>query len=320
MRAMQIVELNQPLVMREVDRPSAGAGEVLLRVLACGINFADTLQVAGSYQEKHPLPYAPGMEICGVIEQIGVGVDGLAVGERVVCMAGKGGLQEYVAVPAQACLPVPASMPDEVAAGFLIAYGTSHLALHRRARLQPGENLLVLGAAGGVGLTAVEIGKLMGACVIACARGAAKLEIARAAGADHLLDSATANIRDEVRSLGGADVIYDPVGGEQFQAALRATNPEGRLLPLGFASGEVPQIPANILLVKNLTVIGVYWGGYQRFNPAAMTDSIRQLLAWYEQGRLRPHVSHFLPLEQANQALDLLRLRKSTGKVVVRVA
>ena len=176
---------------------------------------------------------------------------------------------------------------------------------------------LVTGAAGGVGLTAVEIGKLMGATVIACARGADKLKVAKQAGADHLIDAKTQDIRAVVKSLGGADVVYDAVGGAQWQAAFRACNPEARLLPIGFASGEVPQIPANHLLVKNLSVLGVYWGGYLKFNPKALTDSLKTLLEWYAQGRLKPHVSHVLPLDRAAEGLELLRSRKSTGKVVI---
>jgi len=217
-------------------------------------------------------------------------------------------------------VPIPDEMNAVDAAAFLVAYGTSHVALDYKARLQPGERLLVLGASGGVGLTAVELGNLMGAEVIACARGPEKLEICKAAGAHHLIDSDTGDIREIVKSLGGADVVYDPVGGAQFKAALRACNPEARLLPLGFASGEVPQIPANILLVKNLTVMGLYWGGYARLNPSVLTDSFATLIDWYVEGRLKPHVSNVLPLAQANEALDLLRTRKATGKVVVEVA
>jgi NADPH2:quinone reductase len=214
-------------------------------------------------------------------------------------------------------IPIPDAMPFEEAAGFLVAYGTSHLALGHRARLQKGERLLVLGAAGGVGLTAVEIGARMGAEVIACARGAAKLEVARAAGASHLIDSETQDIRAEVKALGGADVVYDAVGGDQFKAALRATNPGGRLIPIGFASGEVPQIPANILLVKNLDVIGLYWGGYMAFAPEILTASLAELFAMYEAGGLKPHIGATYPLDQTADAMALLKSRKSTGKVVV---
>ena len=198
-----------------------------------------------------------------------------------------------------------------------MAYGTSHVALDHKARLQPGETLLVLGAAGGVGLTAVEIGKLMGARVIACARGADKLAVAKQAGADHLIDAETDDIREVCKSLGGVDVVYDPVGGDQFKAAFRACNPEARILAIGFASGEVPQIPANHLLVKNITVMGLYWGGYLKFRPSVITDSLSTLFQWYSEGRLKPHISHTFPLDQAGEALDILRRRKSTGKVVV---
>lgn len=319
MRAMQVVTLGAPLERREVALPRPGSGEVLLRVRACGLNFADTLVAAGKYQEKPAPPFTPGMEICGIVESLGAGADGFAPGDRVACFTGGGGLADYVAAPASRCVAVPAAMPDAEAAGFLVAYGTSEVALNHRAALRPGETLLVTGASGGVGLTAVEIGKLMGARVIAVARGAEKLDVARAAGADHLID-AGADLRAEVRALGGADVVYDAVGGGAFNAALRATNPEGRLIPIGFASGTVPQIPANILLVKNLAVIGLYWGAYASLRPQVLTASFARLFAWWEDGRLQPHVSQLLPLEAANAGLDALRSRASTGKVVIRVA
>ena len=208
-------------------------------------------------------------------------------------------------------------MSYEDAAGFQVAYGTSHVALNHKAKLLPGETLLVLGAAGGVGLTAVEIGKAMGARVIACARGREKLDAAEAAGADHLLDSDTADIREEVKALGGADVVYDPVGGDQFTAAFRATNPGGRIVVIGFASGTVPPIPANHLMVKNIDILGLNWGGYLQFAPEVLDDSLATLFGWYAEGRLRPHVSHVLPLDRVDEGLDLLRRRKTTGKVVI---
>jgi NADPH2:quinone reductase len=319
MRAMQVTGLGQPLVAAEVPRPVPGPGEVLLRVHACGVNFADTLMAAGKYQERPEPPFIPGMEVCGTVAAAGPGTAAPPPGTRVACFSGQGGFAEYLAAPAARCVPVPDAMPDVEAAGFLVAYGTSHVALAHRARLRPGETLLVLGASGGVGLTAVELGHLMGARVIAVARGAAKLAAARTAGADHVVDAGT-DLRAEVKALGGADVVYDPVGGAAFDAALRATNPGGRLLPLGFASGTVPQIPANILLVKNLTVLGLYWGAYAALEPRVLTDSFAALFAWYAQGRLRPHVSHVLPLEAANEALELLRGRRATGKIVVDVA
>ncbi|MEO0744054.1 MAG: NADPH:quinone oxidoreductase family protein [Pseudomonadota bacterium] len=320
MRAMQVTELGQPLALQDVARPEVGPGEVLVRVAACGLNFGDLLIVKGTYQEKPPLPATLGMEMAGTIEALGDGVTGLAVGQRVAAYAGFGGLADYAALPAEICVPIPDQMTFVDAAAFLVAYGTSHVGLDYKARLQPGERLLVLGASGGVGLTAVELGKLMGAEVIACARGADKLAVARKAGADHCLDSDTCDLKAEVKALGGADVVYDPVGGALFDAALRACNPEARLLPLGFASGTVPQIPANYLLVKNLTVLGFYWGGYTRVNPRVLTDSFAVLFDWYAAGRLTPHVSHVLPLEQANDGLELLRTRAATGKVVIDVA
>ena len=319
MRAMQLVTLGQPLELRDVPAPVPAPGEVLVRIHTCGLNFGDTLIVKGTYQEKPALPATVGMEMCGTIEVLGEGVAHLEVGQRIAAYAGFGGLAEYATLPAGICVPVPDEMPPVDAAAFLIAYGTSHVALDYKAHLKPGERLLVLGASGGVGLTAVELGKLMGAEVIAVARGAEKLAIAKQAGADHLLDSETSDLRADVKALGRADVVYDPVGGDLFDAALRACNPEARLLPLGFASGAVPQIPANILLVKNLTVIGYYWGGYMRVNPSVLTDSFATLFDWYARGKLKPHVSHVLPLEQANEGLELLRSRRATGKVVISI-
>jgi NADPH2:quinone reductase len=319
MRAMQVTELGAALALREVPRPEPGPGEVRLRVHACGLNFADTLMVAGRYQERPDLPFAPGIEVCGTVEALGPGATAPPAGTRVAASCGSGGLAEQLCVPAAACTPAPASMPDTQVAGFLVAYGTGHVALAVKARLRPGERLLVLGASGGVGLAAVEIGRAMGAEVIAVARGAEKLAVATAAGADHLID-ADDDIRARVRALGGADVVFDPVGGAAFEAALRACNPGARLLPLGFASGDVPQIPANILLVKNLTLHGLYWGALARLDPAMVADSIAALFAWHAQGRLHPRVSHVLPLEEAEAGLDLLRQRRATGKVVIQVA
>lgn len=319
MRAMQLRDLGQPLVMSDVSLPQPGPGEVLIRLAACGLNFGDTLIVKGTYQEKPERPATIGMEVSGIIEAVGEGVTDLKPGQRIAAYSGYGGLAEYAVFPASYCVPIPDQMSFVDAAAFLVAYGTSHVALDYKAHLQPGERLLVLGASGGVGLTAVELGKLMGAEVIACARGENKLAVAQQAGADHLLDSDTVNLRDEVKALGGADVVYDPVGGALFDAALRACNLGARLLPLGFASGTVPQIPANYLLVKNLTILGLYWGGYLRLDPSVLTNSFRVLIDWYVQGRLHPHVSNVLPLEQANEGLDLLRNRQATGKVVIEI-
>lgn len=316
MRAFQITDFNTPPRIRDVPVPLPAKGEVLLQIEACGLNFADLLMATGTYQDTPAPPFTMGLEVCGTVTAQGEGVTSPAIGARVAVFGGQGGLADQGVFPAHLCLPVPDAMPSAQAAGFQVAYGTSHLALTRRAHLQNGETLLVLGAAGGVGLTAVEIGKAMGATVIAVAHGADKLAVARAAGADHLID-AGADIKSAVRALGGADVVYDPVGGDAYTAAMGATNREGRIITIGFASGTVPQIPANHLLVKNITAIGFYWGGYLKFNPEALTASMAELLDWYAQGRLTPHVSHILPLEQAADALELMRSRKSTGKVVV---
>ena len=316
MRAFQTTDFNSPPHIRQVPVPTPAKGEVLLQIEACGLNFADLLMATGTYQDTPAPPFTMGLEVCGTVIAQGEGVTTPRIGDRVAVFGGQGGLAEQGVFPAHLCLAVPANMTAPEAAGFQVAYGTSHLALTRRARLQEGETLLVLGAAGGVGLTAVEIGKAMGATVIAVARGADKLAVAKAAGADHLID-ASADLKSEVRALGGADVVYDPVGGDAYTAAMGATNREGRIITIGFASGTVPQIPANHLLVKNITAIGFYWGGYLKFNPAALTDSMAELLDWYAQGRLKPHVSHVLPLDQAADALELMRSRKSTGKVVV---
>ncbi|HQY43039.1 MAG TPA: NADPH:quinone oxidoreductase family protein [Paracoccaceae bacterium] len=321
MRAFQIATIGQPPAMTEVFLPPPGAGEVRVRIIACGLNFADLLMAEGRYQERPISPFTLGMEVAGRVETVGEGVDSLRPGMRVAVFAGQGGLAEAGNFPASRCLPLPDAMPFEEAAAFQIAYGTSHLALDRRAGLKSGETLLVTGAAGGVGLTAVELGRQMGARVIAVARGADRLAVAQAAGAEVAIDSTGMSAEDlkaRLKALGGVDVAYETIGGDIFHAALGAMRPEGRLLTIGFAGGEVPKVPANHLLVKNIAVIGLYWGGYLSFRPEALTGSLATLLDWYGAGRIRPHVSHVLPLAQADQALALLKDRKSTGKVVVR--
>ncbi len=318
MRAFQVTETGQDPDFRTITLPPPGPSEVSLAVRACALNHADLLMVQGRYQERPPLPFTLGLELSGVVQAVGPGVT-LAPGTRVAAYTGQGGLAEAAVVPASRCLPIPDSMDFATAAAFQIAYGTSHLALSHRARLRPGETLLVLGAAGGVGLTAVEIGKRMGARVIASARGAERLAVAQAAGADILIDSDAPNLKDALKALGGVDVVYDAVGGPAFMEALRATRPEGRLLAIGFAGGEVPQVPANLLLVKNLSVIGLYWGAYLTFAPQVLMDSLRTLIDWHGKGWIKPHISHRLPFDQALQALHLLRDRQATGKVVVEI-
>ncbi|MCP5425150.1 MAG: NADPH:quinone oxidoreductase family protein [Gammaproteobacteria bacterium] len=305
------------LALEDLPSPSPGPDQVKIAVHACGLNFADTLIIQGKYQTKPEPPFSPGMEIAGEIMACGAEVATLRPGDRVMAVLSYGGFSEEVIAPASAVVALPAGMDFVTAAGFPVAYGTSHLALTHRARLQAGENLLVHGAGGGVGLTAVEIGKQLGATVIASAGGPDKLDVAAAHGADHLIDYTREDIRERVKDLGGADVVYDPVGGSAFDASLRCINWEGRILAIGFASGKIPQPPANILLVKNCAVIGLYWGAYLWRNPPLMHQSLSDLLDWYAQGRLRPHVSRTYPLEQAKTALEYLMARRSTGKLVL---
>ncbi len=319
MRAYQVTAHDAPPVLREIPQPAPAEGQILVRIAACGLNFADLLMASGQYQDNPPLPATLGMELAGRIEAVGPGVAGLAPGQRVAVNAGHGGLAEYGVFDATAAIPLADEMSDTVAAGFMIAYGTSHLGLTRRARLAPGERLVVLGAAGGVGLTAVEIGAALGAEVVAVARGADKLDVARAAGAHHLIDSDGADLRAALRGLGGVDVVFDAVGGDLGEAAMRACRPEARVLIVGFASGAVPKIAANHLLVKNVDVIGFYWGAYRSFAPAILSGSLTELIGMYRAGQLRPHVSETFPLSRADEAMDFLRSRRSTGKVVVTI-
>ena len=319
MRAWTIEQIGIAAVQKDIPAKAPEQGQASISIAACGLNFADLLMQDGTYQERPPLPFVPGMEIAGTVIALGPDTAGPAPGTRVAVVAGWGGLAEMGCFPVSRMVALPAAMPFTDAAAFQIAYGTSHLALHHRARLQPGETLLVFGAAGGVGLTAVELGKKMGARVIACARGDNRLAVAKAAGADSVIDSESPDLKDQLKSLGGVDVVYDPVGGPGFDMALRATKPEGRLLTIGFASGHVPQIAANLLLVKNLTVMGLYFGGYLGFAPAVVATSLATLFGWYEDGTLKPHISHVLPFDRVHDGLDLLRNRKATGKVVITV-
>lgn len=317
MRAYVVDGRNSAKLHSDAAFPLPDSGQVALRIEATGLNFADLLMIKGTYQATPQVPFVPGIEVCGVVTAVGPDTSGPAIGTRVAVFGGQGGLAEHGVFPADRLVPVPEVMPSDIAAGFIVAWSTSHLALTHRARLRPGERLVVLGAAGGVGLTAVELGAHLGAEVVAVARGAEKLAIAQAHGAQHLIDADAPDLREQLRALGGADVVYDAVGGAAAKAAFRATNPGGRYLVIGFASGDVPAFPANHLLVKNVDLIGFYWGGYMEFDPKPVTDSIAALFAMYEAGEIRPHVSHVLPLSDVEEALALLRDRRSTGKVVV---
>ncbi len=316
MYAYQVTHPGAPAVLNRIETPEPGPGQVLVTIKACGLNFADILMQNETYQDIPAPPYTLGMELSGVVSGLGDSVSGFGIGDRVAVFSGRGGLAEQGVFDAARLVALPERMSFEHAAAFQIAYATSHMALAHRARLSAGETLLVTGAAGGVGLTAVEIGKRMGARVIAQARGADKLAVAGAAGADHLIDAGE-DLRTRVLELGGADVVYDPVGGDVFKAAFRACRPQGRLLCIGFASGAIPRVPANHLMVKNLSVIGFYLGGYVKFAPELVGASMRTLFAWYRQGHLHPHISHLLPLARVAEGMDLLRSRRSTGKVVI---
>ncbi|MCB1388748.1 MAG: NADPH:quinone oxidoreductase family protein [Rhodobacteraceae bacterium] len=317
MRAFVLASTETPPALTDLPIPEPGPGEVRLRIRACGLNFADLLMAKGTYQDIPPMPFVMGMELAGTVDKLGEGVTGLAPDQKVAAFAGKGGLAEYGCFAVERCLPLPKDMPFEHAAGFMVAYGTSHVALSHRARLRAGETLLVLGAAGGVGLTAVEIGARLGAKVVAVARGAEKLAVARAAGASVLIDSEGDDLKAAFKARGGVDVVYDAVGEPAASAALRALRPEGRYVVIGFAGGGVPQFPANILLVKNIDVIGLYWGGYSAFAPKVLTRSLAELMGMYAKGELHPHVSHALPLDRVDEAMELMRSRASTGKVVI---
>lgn len=308
------------LRLEEVPEPRPGPGQIRIRVQACGVNFADSLITRGQYQVQPQPPFSPGFEIAGEVLEAGEGVTGFKVGDRVIAITPHGGYAEQVVVNANRCVAMPAAMPWEHGAAFPVVFGTSHVALWHRARLRAGETLVVHGASGGVGLTAVAIGKQLGATVIATASSADKLKVARQHGADHLIDSSHEDVRERIRELTGgrgADVVYDPVGGDLFAASLRSIAFEGRILVIGFAGGTVPQIPANHLLVKNVDVIGLNWPAYAELNPRVMTESFRTLLQWYLEGAVRPYVSAVYRLERAVDAIEQVVARKSTGKVVI---
>jgi len=324
MKAIVCHELTGPAALRleEVPEPHPGPGQVRVKVRACGVNFADSLITRGQYQRQPQLPFSPGFEVAGEVLELGADVTGIAVGDRVIGMAGHGGYAEQAVIDVQRCVPMPAAMPFEHGAAFPVVFGTSHIALWHRARLQAGETLVVHGASGGVGLTAVAIGKQLGATVIATASSPEKLEMARQQGADHLINSHDEDVRVRIKELTGgrgAEVIYDPVGGDLFTASLRSIAFEGRILVIGFAGGTVPQIPANHLLVKNVDVIGVNWPAYAELNPQVMTRSFQTLIDWYLTGAIQPHISAIYPLDQAVEAIHQVVTRKSTGKVVITV-
>ena len=324
MRAVLCQEWGDPesLVIADVPSRLLAADEVRIRVRASGVNFADTLQIAGKYQVKPPFPFTPGLEVAGEIAAVGDAVRGLKAGARVMAPTHGNAFAEEVIVPAAAAVPIPASMDYTTAAAFPVAYGTSHWALAERGALRPGETLLVLGAAGGVGLTAVEIGKAMGARVIAAAGSAEKLAIAREHGADDLIDYARESVRDRVRVLTGgfgADVVFDPVGGDVFDQAIRAVNWKARMLVVGFAAGRIQAVPANLILVKNISIIGVAWGLEGERDAAVITAQLAELLRWWEAGKLKPRIARSYPLTEIAAAMRAMLSRRHAGKIVLEM-
>lgn len=307
------------LTLEEVPEPRPGPGQVLIRVEACAVNFPDTLIVQGRYQARPPLPFSPGGEVAGVVSALGEGVTGPQPGARVLAMTSHGGFAEMAVASADAAVAIPEDVDAVTAAALSYAYGTTLYALRDRAGLRPGETVLVLGAAGGVGLAAVQLAKLLGARVIAAA-SAGKLETCRDAGADALVDYQQEGWRDTVRALAGnagVDVVYDPVGGPYSEPALRSLNWGGRHLVVGFAAGEIPRIPLNLPLLKGCGVLGVSYGAFAKRDPDANRALVGQLLAWVRERRLRPRISATYGLEEAAAALDALLSRSVTGKIVL---
>jgi NADPH2:quinone reductase len=299
-----------------------GVKEVVVSVKACGINFPDTLIIQGLYQLKPELPFTPGSDIAGVIKEVGEGVVHLKKGDEVFGFVAYGALAEEVIVPSNACFPKPKKMDYPVAASFMMAYGTSYHALKDRGRLRKGETLLVLGASGGVGLAAVELGKLMGARVIAAASTDEKLELCREYGADQTINYNKLDLKVTIKELTGgkgADVIYDPVGGEYSEAAFRAIAWNGRFLVVGFAAGTIPKMPLNLPLLKGASIVGVFWGGFTIGNPKANLENTKALVQWYEEGKIKPHIHRIYELEDTPKALEEMMNRKVKGKLVVQM-
>lgn len=310
------------LIIEEVPDPVAGAGEVVVAIEAAGVNFPDGLIVRGEYQMKPPLPFTPGSEAAGTIAAVGDGVSGLAVGDRVIALCVLGGMAEKVRVAAGQVVKIPASMSAGIASGFTLAYGTAIHALQDKGRTQPGEMVLVLGAAGGVGLAAIEVAKAKGATVIAAASSSEKLELARQHGADELIDYSAEDLKTALRRIApkGIDVILDPVGGTMTEAAVRNLRWGGRLLVVGFAQGEIPRLPVNLLLLKEAAAIGVFYGEFTGRDKAQHEQNLQQLFRWFEEGKLRPHVEVSYPFEAATDAITHVMARRALGKVVLTVA
>lgn len=310
----------EELKYKEVDTPSATAGQVVIDVSAIGVNYPDGLLVQGLYQMKPPVPFIPGTEVAGVISEIGDGVKHLKIGQRVIGLALLNGYAEKIALDAMMVMPIPDSIPLNEAAGLVTAHATAHHALKQRAQLQPGETLVVTGAAGGTGLAAVQIGKAMGANVVALCSTQEKLDIAKENGADILINYSDCDLKSELKKLNdgkGADVVYDVVGGDTFDACSRAMAWNGRLLIIGFASGTIPKFPVNLSLVKGYSVVGVFWGSFTMHEPQNFMANMQELLAWYGEGKVKVVVDKVFPLSETPSALNRVMSRNAKGKVII---
>lgn len=322
MKAILCTRFGPPedLELSEVPSPKPGKGQVTVTVRACGVNFPDTLLIQNKYQFKPPMPFSPGGEVAGLIKEVGEGVRHLSVGDAVLSLTGWGGFAEEVVAEASATLPIPEGMDFETAASIMYTYGTSYHALKNRAHLQPGETLLVLGAAGGVGLAAVQLGILMGASVIAAASSDEKLALCRRMGASATINYATDDIREAVKEItegNGANVIYDPVGDRFTEPALRSIAWKGRYLVVGFAGGEVPKIPLNLPLLKGCQIVGVFWGAFAKNEPRESQKNFQDVLTWIKQGKLKQHLFKTYALADAPLALRDMMDRRTLGKSVV---
>jgi NADPH2:quinone reductase len=308
------------LCFEDIESPQPGPGEVVISTRAASVNFPDVLIIQNKYQFKPPLPFSPGSELAGVVKAVGEGVTAWKAGDRVMAFTTYGAFAEEVKTEAGRLLPLPEGMSFETGAAFVLTYGTSDHALRDRGALRAGETLLVLGAAGGVGLAAIEIGKALGARVIACASSTEKLAVCRSHGADELIDYSREDLRERIKALTdgrGVDVVYDSVGGAYSEPAFRSLAWRGRLLVVGFAAGDIPRLPLNLALLKGAAVVGVFWGDFTRREPKVFAASMRQLGEWYREGKLKPHVSETFPLAKAADALNLMAARQVKGKVVL---
>ena len=324
MKAILCKEYGPPesLVLEEVPDLSPAPGKVVVDVKACGVNFPDTLMIQGKYQFKPPMPFSPGGEVAGVVRTIGEGVTGVEPGARVIAFTGHGGYAEQVSADAAGIIPMPDGMDFATASGFVMTYATSYHALVDRAALAPGETLLVLGAAGGVGLAAVEIGAQLGARVIAAASSKEKLEVCRDHGASETIDYSSEDLRARIKEITldrGVDVVYDPVGGAFAEPALRSMAWKGRYLVVGFAAGDIPKIALNLTLLKGCSIVGVFWGAFAQREPERSAANLRALVDWWAQGKIKPLVSKAYPLARAADALNDMLSRKVTGKVVLTI-